>query len=214
MQADKESGSKVSTSKQSSRVNSQIKTRSKLCEQVQSQRLTQYQLTEDKAIYIRLALIVASLLVLGNGTWETKVKEPAHFDNVAIAVPKELEQSELPQMQEKSQIVLASQQRTTANNAAVLPPTGSHEQWMQQAGIQPSDYHYVEFIISHESGWRPGAVNASSGACGLVQALPCSKLGSDWSNPVVALKWGNSYVKSRYGGWAQAHAFWSVNRWY
>lgn len=111
---------------------------------------------------------------------------------------------ELPQLQQELAPVAVEQK----------PPTGSHTDWMAAAGISPSDYSYVEFIISHESSWRPEAVNPSSGACSLVQALPCSKLGADWSNPVVALKWGDNYAKSRYGSWAKAHAFWVANRWW
>lgn len=93
-----------------------------------------------------------------------------------------------------------------------LPP-GSHTDWMAAAGISASDYGYVEFLITKESGWNPSAVNRSSGACGLVQALPCSKLGPNWDDPIVALRWGNSYV-GRYGGWAGAYSFWVANHWY
>jgi len=84
---------------------------------------------------------------------------------------------------------------------------------MSQAGIAQSDYQYVEYIIQKESGWNPLAVNASSGSCGLVQALPCSKIPGDWRNPVDALRWGNSYV-ARYNGWAGAYQFWLSHNWY
>lgn len=77
-------------------------------------------------------------------------------------------------------------------------------QWMSDAGISPSDFEAANILVFRESGWNPTSVNASSGACGLVQALPCSKLGANWSDPVTALKWGNEYVATRYGGWRQA----------
>lgn len=85
---------------------------------------------------------------------------------------------------------------------------------MTQAGIPQSDWTYVDYIVSHESSWNPSSVNPSSGSCGLAQALPCSKLGPNWSDPVVALKWQYEYVKGRYGGYAGAYAFWLANRWY
>jgi len=88
-------------------------------------------------------------------------------------------------------------------------PNGSHEDWMRAAGISDSDFAYVDYIVSHESGWNPNSVNKSSGACGLPQAYPCSKLGPNWNNPVVALSWMNGYV-SRYGGWAGAYQHWIV----
>jgi resuscitation-promoting factor RpfB len=80
---------------------------------------------------------------------------------------------------------------------------------MAAAGIAMSDYAYVDYIVSHESGWRPFARNASSGAFGLCQALPGSKMassGSDWeTNPVTQLRWCSGYAASRYGSWANAY---------
>jgi uncharacterized protein YabE (DUF348 family) len=82
---------------------------------------------------------------------------------------------------------------------------------MALAGIAPGDYKYADYIIGHESGWNPAARNPS-GAFGLCQALPGSKMssaGADWAtNPVTQLKWCNGYATSRYGGWAGAYNHW------
>lgn len=94
------------------------------------------------------------------------------------------------------------------------PIVGSKEEWLRQAGIPESEWGYVDYIVSHESSWNPNAVNESSGACSLVQALPCSKLGTNWNDPVHALKWQHAYVTDRYGGYAQAYSFWVRNNWY
>lgn len=91
---------------------------------------------------------------------------------------------------------------------------GNKETWMAAAGIPQEHWWAVDSIVSRESGWNPNAVNASSGACGLAQALPCSKMGPNWSDPVVALKWQYNYVNARYGGYPQAVAFWNANHWY
>lgn len=93
-------------------------------------------------------------------------------------------------------------------------PAGSHSDWMRAAGISEGDFGIAEWLIQKESGWNPNAINKSSGACGLVQALPCSKLGPNWNDPVVALRWGDAYVKGRYGSWSGAYSFWSANHWY
>lgn len=105
--------------------------------------------------------------------------------------------------------------------AEVAPPaapsgtvSGTKTDWMAAAGIPESDWGYVDYIVSREAGWNPSAYNGSSGACGLAQALPCSKLGPNWDDPVVALKWQYNYVNSRYGGYAGAYAFWTANHWY
>jgi uncharacterized protein YabE (DUF348 family) len=88
---------------------------------------------------------------------------------------------------------------------------GDHASVMSAAGISSGDYGYVDFIVSHESGWRVQAQNAS-GAYGLCQALPGSKMasaGEDWaSNPVTQLRWCSSYAARSYGGWGGAYSFW------
>lgn len=83
---------------------------------------------------------------------------------------------------------------------------------MARAGIASSDYRYVDYIVSKESRWNPHAYNASSGAYGLCQALPGSKMataGSDWhDNPVTQLRWCDGYAKGRYGSWSRAYSYW------
>jgi len=97
-----------------------------------------------------------------------------------------------------------------------LPYTGggTKTEWLAASNIAEQNWGYADFMVMKESGWNPNAVNKSSGACGLAQALPCSKLGSQWNNPVVALNWMDSYVTGRYGGWQQAYNFWVANHWY
>ncbi len=91
---------------------------------------------------------------------------------------------------------------------------GSKEEWMAAAGIASSDWPYVDYIVSKESGWNPNATNKSSGACGLVQALPCSKVPGNGYDPVDNLRWGNGYAVGRYGSWAGAYNFWTRNHWW
>jgi peptidoglycan DL-endopeptidase CwlO len=63
-----------------------------------------------------------------------------------------------------------------------------------------------------ESGWRETANNPSSGAYGIPQALPASKMasaGSDWrTNPATQIKWGIEYIASTYGNPSNAYAKW------
>lgn len=92
------------------------------------------------------------------------------------------------------------------------------EEIMKKAGVSTSDYGYADYIISHESTWNYRAVNPSSGAYGLCQALPPEKLasaGEDWkTNPITQMKWCDSYAKSRYGSWKKARNFWYINHWW
>ncbi len=92
---------------------------------------------------------------------------------------------------------------------------GSPAEWMAAAGIPESDWGYVDYVVRRESGWNPNATNSSSGACGLVQALPCSKVpGGNGYDPVANLTWANGYANGRYGSWAGAYDFWISNHWW
>lgn len=91
---------------------------------------------------------------------------------------------------------------------------GTQTEWLTAAGIAPSDWGYVEYIVHKESSWNPNATNASSGACGLVQALPCSKVPGNGYNPIDNLRWANGYATGRYGSWAGAYDFWISNHWW
>jgi uncharacterized protein YabE (DUF348 family) len=88
---------------------------------------------------------------------------------------------------------------------------------MALAGISPADFGYVDYIVDHESHWNPLAQNAS-GAYGLCQALPGSKMasaGADWANnPVTQLRWCNGYAVGRYGSWAAAYNYWVSHRYW
>ncbi len=73
-------------------------------------------------------------------------------------------------------------------------------------------------LIQRESGWNVHATNPVSGAYGLPQALPGSKMasaGADWrDNPWTQVKWMVQYVNSRYGGSCAALAFQKANGYY
>ncbi len=80
-------------------------------------------------------------------------------------------------------------------------------------------YACTKNIGKHESGWRRHARNPSSGAYGIYQALPGSKMrsaGSDWrDNPNTQNKWGIvKYMVPRYGSPCRAWRFWQNNGWY
>lgn len=90
--------------------------------------------------------------------------------------------------------------------------------WARQAGVSEDNLSAALDLIYHESGCRVDARNVSSGAYGIPQALPGSKMaavGADWeTNPVTQIRWMSGYVTGRYGGWKQAIDFWYAHGWY
>lgn len=73
-------------------------------------------------------------------------------------------------------------------------------------------------LWNKESGWRVNAANASSGAYGIPQALPGSKMatvGADWqTNPATQITWGLGYIAGRYGDPCGAWAHSESSGWY
>jgi uncharacterized protein YabE (DUF348 family) len=91
---------------------------------------------------------------------------------------------------------------------------------MAAAGIDPSQFASVDYIIQKESNWRPGAIN-SQGCIGLAQR--CSIGGNNalvaacpnWqTDPVCQLNHFSAYANERYGSWNNAYQVWVVQRWW
>ena len=70
-------------------------------------------------------------------------------------------------------------------------------------------------LWTNESNWNPNAVNKSSGACGIPQALPCNKIPNP-SSVFSQIDWGLDYIKNRYGSPSKALTFWNAQspHWY
>lgn len=101
---------------------------------------------------------------------------------------------------------------------SIPPEWGTCADWARQAGVSEADLSVALDLIYRESGCRVDARNASSGAYGIPQALPGSKMasvGADWAtNPVTQIRWMIGYVNGRYGGWSPALNFWYAHGWY
>jgi len=109
----------------------------------------------------------------------------------------------------------------TAAEAGAVPTTYSGEDPRSLAkplvaaqGWSDSEYQCLVLLWNRESQWNPYAENSSSGAYGIPQALPGSKMasaGADWrTNPITQINWGIGYIKGRYGtpcsAWAHSNA--------
>ena len=120
----------------------------------------------------------------------------------------------------KEEVIREPVARVTAigTKKALPPHTETCAQWARAAGVSEADIPTAIDLIYRESGCRVNASNASSGAYGIPQALPGSKMasaGADWeTNPVTQIRWMIGYVNGRYGGWSQALNWWYAHGWY
>ena len=96
-------------------------------------------------------------------------------------------------------------QQQPAGNSASAPatPSGSPQQiaaaMLGSFGWSSGEFGCLQSLWNAESGWNPSASNPISGAYGIPQALPGSKMasaGPDWqTNPATQIKWGLGYIK-------------------
>lgn len=85
-------------------------------------------------------------------------------------------------------------------------------------GWNESQYSCLVALWNRESHWNTYAMNPSSGAYGIPQALPGSKMasaGADWAtNPRTQIVWGLGYIAARYGTPCGAWAHSEQHHWY
>lgn len=72
----------------------------------------------------------------------------------------------------------------------------------------------LDSLVMSESGWNINAINKSSGACGIGQAYPCSKISDIRGDFRAETEWTINYSVSRYGSLQNAYRFKINNNWY
>jgi LysM repeat protein len=113
---------------------------------------------------------------------------------------------------------VASSQTHSSRSGARAPLAQGNGRAYARSIMAGAQFSCFSNIVERESGWNPRAQNPSSGAYGLVQANPGSKMasvGADWrTNPATQIRWGLRYMDSRYGSPCEAWSFWLTHRYY
>lgn len=112
-------------------------------------------------------------------------------------------------------------QQTTAQPATSAPsgsPQQIAEQMLSQFGWSSSQFSCLQPLWALESGWNIYASNPSSGAYGIPQALPGSKMasaGPDWQGDAATqIRWGLTYIQGTYGSPCAAWSHEEADGWY
>ena len=112
----------------------------------------------------------------------------------------------------------AAQPSQAAAPAASGSPRQIAEAMLGSFGWSSSQFSCLDPLWEHESGWSVTAANPGSGAYGIPQALPGSRMasaGPDWqSNAATQIKWGLEYIKGTYGSPCGAYAHEQATGWY
>jgi hypothetical protein len=127
-----------------------------------------------------------------------------------------------PQAQQPQAQQPAKQAQATASTVTVTAPSGSPqriaEAMLGSFGWSSSQFACLDPLWAHESGWSVSAYNAGSGAFGIPQALPGSRMasaGPDWQTDAsTQIKWGLEYIKDTYGSPCGAYDHEEATGWY
>ena len=116
--------------------------------------------------------------------------------------------------------VTTTKKKTTKKKVVKKVATASYSEYQQYAqsygGYDVTQMDSLIKLWNRESGWNPNARNKKSGACGIPQALPCSKIknqqgSNDWK---AQIRWGVNYIKNRYGTPINAWKHFKNKGWY
>ena len=134
----------------------------------------------------------------------------------------------IPQAQARAHTIAAvTAERTAAAQAAQAAASAAEEH--ANAGpddfrayakqkVGASQFSCLDKLWTKESNWNPRAYNRSSGAYGIPQALPGSKMATvagDWRyNPLTQVRWGLQYIAGRYGTACSAWHHSQATGWY
>jgi len=118
--------------------------------------------------------------------------------------------------------VVAKGTRALPNPSAVAVEPGTAQAMGKEMaaarGWGDDQFACLLVLWNHESGWRVNAGNPVTGAYGIPQSLPGSKMatvGADWqTNPATQITWGLNYIAGRYGTPCGAYAQWLGHNWY
>lgn len=107
--------------------------------------------------------------------------------------------------------------KTTLNTRLISPIAKSEvEEKVRQATIATfGEEHWAAMrnLLMRESGFNPLSLNKQSGACGIFQALPCTKMGcSNWQDIDCQIRFGLNYIKQRYGTPTEAYNHWLARK--
>jgi hypothetical protein len=98
--------------------------------------------------------------------------------------------------------------------SAAVPSPGTAKAY----AFDLDQYSCLVKLWERESNWRVNASNSSSGAYGIPQSLPGTKMaseGADWlTNPETQIRWGVKYIKARFGSPCGALAHSDKFGWY
>jgi hypothetical protein len=171
--------------------------------------------------------VAAAVLAPGQSLTVTAVASPsADRDSYGVTVPPPPPPPE-PVVDETESSAVVKSTKSKSKSSASAPVAGKPDpgtakgiaaDMISARGLGSGEYDCLVSLWNKESGWNVYANNPSSGAYGIPQSLPGSKMataGGDWqTNPATQITWGLDYIKRAYGTPCSAWAHSVKRNWY
>lgn len=171
---------------------------------------------ESTKLIIAISVGLFGMILLINGLYDKKVVIPD--DVPTIEVSNEVETITTSTITTTTTKTSKKAVKTTKKEIKVK--TARKEEYIAYAKLYSNyDEEQMNCLITlwnNESNWNPNDVNHKSGACGIPQAKPCSKIknqqgSNDWNSQI---RWGVNYINYKYKTPCSALNHFKKKNWY
>jgi hypothetical protein len=154
---------------------------------------------------------------LASATYEQSPAPVTSTEDRKVDVSRSDRRTAVDQTKARSLSQESGGQVTRTRELASGDPRDIARAMLAEFGWSQSQFGCLDALFTRESGWRTTAANPS-GAYGIPQALPGSKMaseGPDWRyNPETQIRWGMGYISARYGSPCGAWGHSQASGWY
>lgn len=166
-------------------------------------------------IGISVCLISCALLINGYLN-ETGKQDVVIIDNTSTNTKTITTTIPITTTKKKTSKATVKTTKKTTKKVATSTVSDYHNYARTYGSLDDTQMNCLINLWNHESGWNPNSVNKNSKACGIPQALPCSKIKkvegtNDWK---AQIRWGIKYINYRYKNPCGAWKHFQKKHWY
>ena len=173
-------------------------------------------ITRVSIVYTIIFCMFITCYVAKNTPLINEVITPSHYFKIEQKKIEVVYAETKPKPKVKKPKIITPQQTITASTNDYQKY--AHDLCINTYGWTEADFSNLVKLWTRESSWRANAHNPSSGAHGIPQSLPASKMASEgadyYTNGYTQIRWGLKYIKNRYGNPSNAWAHSEQHGWY
>ncbi len=179
---------------------------------IQINRVADVVTTQIQAIPFTTKSINDASLIIGTTQVQTPGSNGSQTVTYRVHYQNGIAQSQVQLAAKVTQVPVTQVQLVGTKIDPNADPVTLGQEMAAAHGWTGAQWNALYQLWEHESGWNPNSHNSGSGACGIPQAYPCSKI-SDHST-AGQITWGLGYIADKYGTPSAAYAYWQSHNSY